>query len=92
MTLSTLRAPGRGRTGASRRRTLGCYVAIGLRPDGISAFTDELEEEEACLLQIAHDDEGSALVFFHLAAGDPGDWLPALARRWGCGLAPAARP
>jgi hypothetical protein len=74
-----------------RRRSSPAYVAIGLRPDVVPLFAEELEEEGAMLLRVQHDDEGSALVFFQLAAGDPGVWLPNLPRRWGCGLAPTPR-
>jgi hypothetical protein len=88
---SAQREERRGVTLPRRRRSAPAYVAIGLRPDAVSLFAEELEEEGAMLLRVQHDDEGSALVFFQLAAGDPGGWLPTLPRRWGCGLAPAPR-
>jgi len=81
----------KGRTLTPGRRAAARYVAIGLRPDMLAAFTDHLEEEGALLLRVEHDDEGSAQVIFQLAAGDPGPWLPMLTRQWGCGLAPAPR-
>ena len=81
----------KGRKLSPRRRATARYVAIGLRPDMLAAFTDQLEEEGALLLRVEHDDEGSALVIFQLAAGDGGPWLPALTQQWGCGLAPAPR-
>ena len=90
MNRSAQKEEGRGVT-SRRRRSSPAYVAIGLRPDVVPSFAEEIEEEGAMLLRVQHDDEGSALVFFQLAAGDPGVWLPNLPRRWGCGLAPAPR-
>lgn len=74
-----------------RVRAAPCYVALGLRPEMIDEFQEQVEEEGAQLVSIDHDDEGTAVVFFALAAGDEGMWLRALTGRFGCGLAPAPR-
>jgi hypothetical protein len=72
----------------TKRRSAGQYVAIGLPPQAVAPFLEQLEEEGACQVRIEQDDEGSSLVFFELAAWDSGDWLPALSRQFGCGVAP----
>jgi hypothetical protein len=91
MSLTTHKGARRAPTGQRRERPAACYVAIGLRPDVVSSFADALEEEDARVLRVEHDDEGSALVFFQLTASDRGAWLPSITQRWGCGLAPAPR-
>jgi len=64
---------------------------MGLRPDLLDAFEEQLDEEDARLIGIDHDEEGTAVAFFTLAAWDEGAWLRTLPGRFGCGLAPAPR-
>jgi hypothetical protein len=74
-----------------RRRAAPYYVAIGLPPDMVDTFLEELAEEGACPVHVEHDDEGTASVLFQLAPWDSGTWLTSASRRYGCGLAPARR-
>jgi hypothetical protein len=76
----------------TRRRTPAQYVAIGLPPGLVDKLMERLDEEGAVPVRVEHDEEGSALVFFQLAAWDSGAWLTSLAQNFGCGLAPCRAP
>ena len=76
----------------SRRRSPAQFVAIGLPPGMVDKLMERLDEEGATPTRVEHDEEGTALVFFELAAWDRGTWLTSLAQSFGCGLAPCRAP
>jgi hypothetical protein len=55
----------------------------------VASFVDRIAEEGAHPLQVGHDDEGTPIVLFQLAAWDRGRWLASLSQHFGCALAPA---
>ena len=73
-----------------RPRSVLRYMAMGLPPSTVAPLMEWVEEQGAAVLRVEHDDEGSALVCFELAAWDTGAWLRTVSQRFGCGLAPAS--
>jgi len=64
---------------------------VGVPPALLDELVELIEAEDAALVQVDHDEEGSVRVCFHLAPGDQGSWLRDVTRRFGCGLVPAPK-